>query len=163
MEKLLKNVRNEENSQLWWVWRPKCYWKECQLKHKIWQYDCKNGTLGRKNSWYGEKCWHTKIDGQKRQKCKNGEKLDFLTPILKVLAFWVKFRLSMQKIPPPKLTSFKFSVMTISLSFKFHKNPSCLKPPRTLLKNDDALLEFRRTWRLLTEAGVLGHIIDVLI
>ena len=32
---------------------------------------------------------------------------------------------------------------------------------RTLLKNDDTLLEFRRTWRFLTEAGVLDHVLDV--
>ena len=36
---------------------------------------------------------------------------------------------------------------------KFHKNLSCLKPSRTLLKNDDTLLEFRRTWRFLSWAG----------
>ena len=52
------------------------------------------------------------------------------------------------------------SLMTISLSFKFHKNPSCLKVSRSLLKNDDAQLEFRRTWRFLTGAGVLDHIVD---
>merc|ERR1711867_254292 len=50
-----------------------------------------------------------------------------------------------------------------SLSFKFHKNPSCLKPSRTLLKNDDTLLEFRRSWRFLTGAGVLDHVFDVFI
>ena len=43
--------------------------------------------------------------------------------------------------------------MIISLSFKFDKNPSCLKVSRTLLKNDDTLLEFRRTWRFLIGAG----------
>ena len=52
-------------------------------------------------------------------------------------------------------------LMTISLSFKFHKNLSCLKVSRTLLKNDDTLLEFRRTWRFLTGAGVLDHVLDV--
>ena len=41
------------------------------------------------------------------------------------------------------------------------KNPSCWKVPRTLLKNDDTLLEFRRIWRFLTEVGVLDHILDV--
>ena len=51
--------------------------------------------------------------------------------------------------------------MTISLSSKFHKNPSCLKGSRTLLKNDDTLLEFRRTSRFLTGAGVLDHVLDV--
>ena len=34
---------------------------------------------------------------------------------------------------------------------------------RTLLKNDDSLLEFRRTWRFLTGAGVLDHILDVIL
>ena len=48
--------------------------------------------------------------------------------------------------------------MSNSLSFKFHKNPSCLKLSRTLLKNDDTLLEFRRTWRFLTGAGVHDHV-----
>ena len=33
----------------------------------------------------------------------------------------------------------------------------------TLLKNDDTLLEFRRSWRFLTGAGVLGHVFDVFI
>ena len=37
------------------------------------------------------------------------------------------------------------NLMIINLSFKFHKNLSCLKLSRTLLKNDDTLLEFRRT------------------
>ena len=46
------------------------------------------------------------------------------------------------------------------LSFKFHKNLSCLKVSRTLLKNDDALLEFGRMWRFLTGAGVHDHILD---
>ena len=46
------------------------------------------------------------------------------------------------------------------LSFKFHKNPSCLKLSRTLLKNNDTLLEFRRTWRFLTGAGVIDQILD---
>ena len=49
----------------------------------------------------------------------------------------------------------------ISLCFNFHKNPSCLKVTRTLLKNDDSLLEFGRTWRFLTGAGVLDHVLDV--
>ena len=47
--------------------------------------------------------------------------------------------------------------MTISLSFKFHKNPSCLQVSKTL-KNNDTLLEFRRMLRFLTEAGVHDHI-----
>ena len=51
--------------------------------------------------------------------------------------------------------------MTISLSFKFEINPSCLNVSRTLLKTDDTLLEFRRTWRFLTGAGVLDHVLDV--
>ena len=51
--------------------------------------------------------------------------------------------------------------MIIRLSLKFGKNPSCLKLPRTLMKNDDTLLEFRRTCRFLTEAGVLYHVLDV--
>ena len=51
--------------------------------------------------------------------------------------------------------------MTKSLNFKFNKNLSCLKVSRTLLKNGDTLLEFRRTWRFLTEAGVLDHVLDV--
>ena len=53
------------------------------------------------------------------------------------------------------------SLMIISLSFKFHKNMSSLKLSRTLLKNDDTLLEFRRTWRFLTGAGVHDHVFDV--
>ena len=56
-----------------------------------------------------------------------------------------------------------FPLMTISLSFKFHKNPSCLKVSRSLLKNDDTLLELRRMLRFLTGAGVLDHILDVFI
>ena len=44
-------------------------------------------------------------------------------------------------------------LMTISLSFQFHKNLSSLKVSRTLLKNDDTLLEFRTTGRFLTGAG----------
>ena len=51
--------------------------------------------------------------------------------------------------------------MIIRLSFKFEKNPSCLKVSRTLLKNDDILLEFRRMWMFLTGAGVLDHVLDV--
>ena len=51
--------------------------------------------------------------------------------------------------------------MTIRLGFKFNKNPSCLKVSRTLLNNDDSPLEFRRTWRFLTGAGVLDHVMDV--
>ena len=51
--------------------------------------------------------------------------------------------------------------MTISLSFKFHENLSCLRVSRTILKNDDTLLEFRRMWRLLIGAGVLDHVLDV--
>ena len=49
--------------------------------------------------------------------------------------------------------------MIIRLSLKFEKNPSCLKVSRTLLKNDDTLLEFRRTWMFLTGAGVLDHVL----
>ena len=51
--------------------------------------------------------------------------------------------------------------MTISLSFKFHKNPSCLKLSRTLLKIDDTLLEFRRMWRFLTGAGVIDQVLNL--
>ena len=51
--------------------------------------------------------------------------------------------------------------MIIRLSLKFEINMLCLKVSRTLLKNDDTLLEFRRTWRFLTEAGVLDHVLDV--
>ena len=49
-------------------------------------------------------------------------------------------------------------MITISLSVNFHENLSCLKASRTLLKNDDNLLEFRRTWRFLTWAGVIDHV-----
>ena len=52
-------------------------------------------------------------------------------------------------------------LMTISSCLNFHKNPSCLKVSRTLLKNDDTLLEFRRMWRFLIGAGVLDHVFDV--
>ena len=52
-------------------------------------------------------------------------------------------------------------LMTISLSLQFHKNSSCLKLSRTLLKNDDMLLEFRGTWRFLIGAGVHDHVWDV--
>ena len=51
--------------------------------------------------------------------------------------------------------------MIIRLSFKLKKIPSCLTVSRTLLKNDDTLLEFRRTWRFLTGAGVFDHVLDV--
>ena len=51
--------------------------------------------------------------------------------------------------------------MTIILSLKCHKNPSCLKVSRTLLKNDDTMLEFRRTWRFLAGAGVHDEVMDV--
>ena len=51
--------------------------------------------------------------------------------------------------------------MTISLSSNFLENPSCMKASRSLLKNDDTLLEFRRTWGFLTRAGVLDHVLDV--
>ena len=54
-----------------------------------------------------------------------------------------------------------FSFDDNKLKFKFEKNLSCLMVSRTLLKNDDILLEFRRTWRFLTGAGVLDHIFDV--
>ena len=54
------------------------------------------------------------------------------------------------------------SLMTKRLSLKFEeKNPLCLKVSRTLLKNNDTLLEFRRKWRFLTGAGVLDHVLDV--
>ena len=56
---------------------------------------------------------------------------------------------------------FDVFLMTISLSLKFEKNLSCLKVSRTLLKNDDSLLEFRRMWRFLTGARVLDHVLDV--
>ena len=46
------------------------------------------------------------------------------------------------------------------LKFKFHKNPTFLKLSRDILKNDDTLLEFRRTLRFLTRPGVLDHILD---
>ena len=51
--------------------------------------------------------------------------------------------------------------MIISISFKFEKNLSCLKVSRTLLKNDDTLLEYRRMWRFMTGAGVFDHVLDV--
>ena len=51
--------------------------------------------------------------------------------------------------------------MSIGLSFNFEKNPSCLKMSRILLKKNDTLLEFRRTWRLLTGAGVLDDVLDL--
>ena len=51
-------------------------------------------------------------------------------------------------------------MMTISLCSNFDKNPSCLKVSRTLLKNDDSLLEFRKIWRFLTKAWVLDHILE---
>ena len=55
------------------------------------------------------------------------------------------------------------SIMTVSLSFKFHKNLTGLKIPRPLLKNDDTVLEFRRMWRFLTLARVLDIYFDVFI
>ena len=52
--------------------------------------------------------------------------------------------------------------MTISSSLKFEKKIlPCLKVPRTLLKKDDTLLEFKRTGRFLAGAGVLDHVLDV--
>ena len=54
-----------------------------------------------------------------------------------------------------------FHLMIIMLSFKFEKILSCLKVSRTLLKNDDTLLEFRRMWMFLTGAGVHDHVLDV--
>ena len=48
-----------------------------------------------------------------------------------------------------------FLLMIKGSSLKFEKNLSCLKMSRTLLKIDDTLLEFRRTWRFLTGAGSL--------
>ena len=53
--------------------------------------------------------------------------------------------------------------MKISVSFKFEKNPSCLKVSKTLLENDDTLLEYRRLWRFLTGDGVLEHVLEVLL
>ena len=47
------------------------------------------------------------------------------------------------------------------LKFQVNKNLSCLKLSRTLLKNEDTLLEFRRPWRFLTGAGVLDHVLGV--
>ena len=38
-----------------------------------------------------------------------------------------------------------------------------LKTIKNPHKDDDTLLEFRRTWRFLTEAGVLDHVLDVFI
>ena len=52
-------------------------------------------------------------------------------------------------------------LMTISLSSKSHKNLSSLNVSRTLPKNDDTLVEFIRTLRLLTGDGVLDHVLDV--
>ena len=52
-------------------------------------------------------------------------------------------------------------MITVSLSFKFEKNLSCLKVSGTLLKNDDTLLEFRRMWRFLTGAWVLDDVLDL--
>ena len=49
-------------------------------------------------------------------------------------------------------------LMRIKLSFKFHKNLSCFEVSRTLLNNDDTLLEFKRTWRFLTGAD---HDLDI--
>ena len=42
-----------------------------------------------------------------------------------------------------------------------NKNQSCLNLSRTLQKNDDFWLMFRRTRRFLTRAGVLVYIFDV--
>ena len=36
-----------------------------------------------------------------------------------------------------------------------------MKVSRTLLKNDDTLLEFRRMWRFLTVAWVLDDVLDL--
>ena len=54
-----------------------------------------------------------------------------------------------------------FPFLIIILSFIFEKNLSCLKVSKSLLKNDDTLLEFRRALRFLTEAGFLVHDLDV--
>ena len=59
------------------------------------------------------------------------------------------------------ITFWMFPLMMIGLSFKFEKNLSSLKVSGTLLKNDNTLLEFWRTWMFLTGAGVLDHILDV--
>ena len=45
---------------------------------------------------------------------------------------------------------------------EFQISTLSLKVSRTLLKNDDALLEARRTWMFLTGAGVLDHVFDQL-
>ena len=50
--------------------------------------------------------------------------------------------------------------MITSLSFKFEKKSVMFEG----VKNPpDTLLEFRRTWRFLTGAGILDHILDVFI
>ena len=49
------------------------------------------------------------------------------------------------------------------LKFQVSKNPSCLKPSRILLKNNDTLLELKRSWRFLTGARILDQVFDVFI
>ena len=56
-----------------------------------------------------------------------------------------------------RIKFFCVPLMIISLSFIFNENPFCLKVSRSLLKNDDTLLEFRRTLAFLTVAGVLDR------
>ena len=51
--------------------------------------------------------------------------------------------------------------MTISLSLNFLKNLPCVKVSRTLLKNNDTLLELRRMWRFLTGACILDDVLDL--
>ena len=53
--------------------------------------------------------------------------------------------------------------MTIGLSFKFHKKPSCLKASRTLLKKEDTLLEYRRILMFLTVAEVIDQFSNALL
>ena len=49
----------------------------------------------------------------------------------------------------------------IKLFSKDQVSTLSLRMSRTLLNNDDALLEFRTTWRFLIGAGVYDHILDV--
>ena len=50
-----------------------------------------------------------------------------------------------------------------NLKFKVVKKMPCFMVSRSLMKNDDTLLEFRRTWWFLTGAGVHDHIFYVLL
>ena len=52
-------------------------------------------------------------------------------------------------------------MLILKLKFQFHKNLSCFKESRTLLKKDETLLEFRIMWRFLAGAGALDHIFNV--